>query len=156
MFYLKKLLAIVVTVCFLLILSVPSFSEDRPIDPKRDLKGISPKRHRYIFSVLGGAALGAGLGAILGSGNDLTKGALVGGGAMSSFYLSSHRNAGNGYRDWAYIFSHTALGTGIGWTACGCDDGAVAGALIGGGGTAAWRAMNPESRRRTATTAPQP
>jgi hypothetical protein len=152
----KKILTIVLALCFLAIVAVPGFSEDRTIDPKRDLKGISPKRHRYIFSVLGGAAAGAGLGAILGSGNDLTKGALLGGGAVSSLYLSSHRKAGNGYRDWAYIASHTALGTGVGWTICGCDDGAVAGALIGGGATAAWRAMTPEGRRRTANTVTQP
>ena len=53
----KKLLALVLTVCMALV-ALPAFAGDRPLDPKRDLSGISPKRHRYIFTVLGGAALG--------------------------------------------------------------------------------------------------
>ncbi len=152
----KKILALVLTLCMALV-ALPAFAGDRPLDPKRDLSGISPKRHRYIFTVLGGAALGAGVGALLGSGNDLTKGALLGGGAFSSLYLSSHRRAGGPNRDWAYVLSHTALGTGIGWTLCGCDDGAVAGALIGGGGTVAWKAMNPDrTTSRASNTSTQP
>jgi hypothetical protein len=114
------------------------------MDAKRDLKGVSAKRYRYIFSVVGGAAVGAGLGAILGSGNDLTKGALLGGSAASAFYLHSHRSAAVPYRDWAFIATHTALGTSLGWTVCGCNDGAIAGALIGGGASAIWRATAPQ------------
>src|SRR5438105_15896491 len=146
----KRILTVFLSLLMVLV-TLPAFAGDRPLDPKRDLKGINPHRYRYIFSVLGGAAVGAGVGAILGSGNDLTKGALIGGGAVSSLYLSSNRNAARGYRDWAYILSHTALGTGAGWTLCGCGDGAVSGALIGGGGTAARRACN-SSLTTTAST----
>ena len=39
-------------------------SRDRDVD-KRDLSGISPQHFKYIFSVAGGAAVGAGLGFIL-------------------------------------------------------------------------------------------
>jgi hypothetical protein len=149
----KALWVLVVCACLLLTFTLPAFAADRPMD-KQDLQGISPKRHRYFFTVLGGAAVGMGLGAVLGSGNDITKGLLIGSGGASAFYLHSHRNAAGRHRDWAYIFSHTALGTGIGWTACGCDDGALAGALIGGGSSAIWRASTPTRRPRTATTRP--
>jgi hypothetical protein len=149
----KQLWVAVLCACLLLMFTLPAFAADRPMD-KQDLQGISPKRHRYIFSVIGGAAVGMGLGAVLGSGNDITKGLLIGAGGASAFYLHTHRSAGGAYRDWAYIASHTALGTGIGWTACGCDDGALAGALIGGGSSAIWRASQPSRRTGTATNKP--
>jgi len=144
--------------CFALVLSfcAPAFAADRPIDSS-DLKGISPKRHRYIFSVLGGAAVGAGIGALLGGGNDITKGVMVGAGGASFAYLHSNRNDNlNGWRSWALIGGNAVLGSGLGWTICGCDDGAVAGALIGGGGTAIYQTMEQRRRPRTARTGRNP
>ena len=46
----KKILALVLTICMALV-ALPAFGGDRPLDPKRDLSGISPKRHRYIFTM---------------------------------------------------------------------------------------------------------
>src|SRR5581483_11479575 len=93
---------------------------------------------------IGGAALGGGFGALVGGKGNFAKGLLIGGGGASALYLHSHRSTGGAYRDWLFIPTHTALGTGIGWTICGCDNGAAAGALIGGGGSALWRAMAPD------------
>ncbi len=138
----------------LLLLTTPVFAQGRAVD-KRDLKGISPKYHRYLFSTVGGAAIGAGIGALVGGGKEMTKFMLIGGGTGSGLYLHSHRYAGGGLRDWAYMGTYTALGTGIGWTLCNCNDGAVAGALIGGGAAAVYRTMLPD-RRQTASTQPTP
>jgi hypothetical protein len=138
----RKLVGLLMCAALLFFFMVPAFAGDRDMTTQ-DLHGVPKLRaHRYAFAVIGGAAVGAGLGWLLPGGNtSVAKGALVGGGAMSTFYLMSHRNAAAGWRDWAFIGSNTALGTGLGWTLCGCDTGAVAGALFGGGGTAAWRAM---------------
>jgi hypothetical protein len=141
----------VLLVMFLLGIVTPARAGERDVDV-RDLKGISPKRHKHLFSVIGGAAVGAGIGLLLGSGNDVTKGLFIGGGGASAVYLHSHRTTGGAYRDWLFIGTHTALGTGLGWTICGCDDGAVAGALIGGGGSAIWRAMAPHRGITTMTS----
>ncbi len=138
-----KFWGLLLTAAMLVWLAAPCLAGDRPID-KRDLKGISPHRHRYIFSVVGGAAIGAGIGKVLGGGNDITKGLLIGSGGASALYLHSHRSTGGAYRDWLFIGSHTALGTGLGWTICGCNTGALAGGLIGGGGSAMWRALEPD------------
>lgn len=142
--------------CFvILLLATPSFAADRDMTAN-DLQGI-PKHHHYILSVLGGAALGAGVGALLpGGGNSILKGALIGGGGLSEIYLHRHRYAAGGWSDWAHIADGTALGTGIGWTLCDCGDGAIGGALIGGGGTAAWRAWNQSKTTTTASTNPAP
>jgi hypothetical protein len=43
-------------------------------------------------------------------------------------------------RNWLFIGSHTALGTGLGWTIRGCNKGALTGDLIGGGGSGNRRA----------------
>jgi|SRR4051812_10191568 hypothetical protein len=149
----KKLWALLLCFCFFVAV-MPAFAADPDVTTK-DLKGISPQRHRYIFSVLGGAAVGAGIGVLLGSGNDITKGLMVGGGGMSALYLHSHRRDNlNGWRNWAYVASYSAFGGGLGWTICGCDDGLVAGTLIGGGATAAWLVSHPQRVPRTATTTP--
>ncbi len=119
-------------------------ASDRPVD-KNDLKSISPHRHRYLFSVIGGTLLGAGIGELVGGGHgNIAKGMLIGGGGLSAIYLHSHRSAADGYRDWAFIGSHSALGLGAGWTICGCERGAVFGLLAGAGGSAIWRAMAPQ------------
>jgi hypothetical protein len=133
----RKLLLIVLC---LALLGTVSFAGERDMNAS-DLKGI-PSHHKYIFSVLGGAALGAGLGIILpGGAKSAAKGALIGGSATSAFYLITHRGTMNGWNRWAYIGTNTALGTGLGWTVCNCGGGAAAGALIGGGGTAVLQSM---------------
>jgi hypothetical protein len=148
-----KFWAVVLCACFLFIAAMPAMAADPEPTPK-DLKGISPQRFRYLFSVAGGAAVGAGIGFIVGSGNDITKGVMVGGGAMSFYYLHKHKNDNlHGWRNWAMIGGNTALVGGIGWTLCGCNDGLVAGALIGGGVTAAWMVAHPP---KTPTTAKNP
>lgn len=102
----------------------------------RDLKGI-PKKHRYIWAIAGGVAIGAGIGWLAPGGNkSIAKGILIGGSGASFLYLTSHpRVVSNAWRPWAHVITNTALGTGIGWTACNCNNGAGIGALIGGGGT---------------------
>ncbi|HWR16753.1 MAG TPA: hypothetical protein VN577_18145 [Terriglobales bacterium] len=151
----KKLWALLLCACFVFIAAMPAMAADPQVTAD-DLKGISPQRHRYIFSVLGGAAVGAGIGVLLSGGNDITKGLMVGAGGMSAFYMHTHRrdNLG-GWRNFAQMASYSALGGGLGWTLCGCDDGLVAGTLIGGGATAAWLASHPRRTSRTASN-PQP
>ena len=141
---------IVLCICLLISASIPVAAADPDIT-KKDLKGISPQRHKYLFAVVGGAAIGAGIGVLVGSGNDITKGILIGGGGMSAIYLHSHRrDTLNGWRNWAYIGSYTALGGGLGWTLCGCNDGLVSGLLLGGGISTAWLATHPQRMPRTA------
>lgn len=151
----QKLWALVLCFCLLVIATTPALAADPEIT-KNDLKGISPQHHKYLFSVLGGAAVGAGIGVLLGSGNDITKGLMIGGGGMSALYLHSHRRDSlKGWRNWAYMGSYAAFGGGLGWTLCGCDDGLVAGTLIGGGATAAWLSSHPQ-RVPPVATGPRP
>lgn len=146
----KKLWSLVICFCLLIVAAVPSVAAD-PEVTKKDLKGISPQHHKYLFSVLGGAAVGAGVGVLLGGGGDIGKGIMVGGGGMSALYLHSHRHDDlGGWRNWAYVGSYSSFGGGLGWTLCGCDDGLVSGMLIGGGATAAWLASHPQRVPRTA------
>jgi len=145
----------VVATCLLMLLAlaVPALAANREPDVN-DLKGISPHRFRYLFSVAGGALVGAGVGVILGSGNDITKGIMVGGGAASAVWLHTHpHDTLKGWRDWALIGSYTSAVSGTAWTLCGCRDGAIGGALIGGGAAAIWRASQ---RTPSNTTASQP
>jgi hypothetical protein len=152
----RKYWALLLCLCFLFIAAMPAMAADPEIT-KDDLKGISPQRHKYLFSVLGGAAVGAGIGVLVGGGNDITKGLMVGGGGMSALYLHTHRHdTMNGWRNWAYIASYSAFGGGMGWTLCGCDDGLVAGTLIGGGATAGWLVTHPQRTSTTATTPRNP
>ena len=151
----KKLCALAVSICLLWFLAVPAFAADPQVTSK-DLKGISPKHYKYAFSVIGGAAVGAGVGALVnGWSNDVAKGLLVGSGGASALYLHFHKHDTlNGWRNWAYIGSYTAFGGGVGWTVCGCNQGLAAGLLIGGGATAVWLAQNPQLPHRTATNVP--
>lgn len=130
----------VFTICLglLVMLGTTAIAQDMT---NQDLNGISPQNHKYIITTLGGAALGAGLGFILGGGLKTGKLALIGGGAGSAWFLHSHRYALGKYHDWAMVGSGTALGAGIGWTICDCDNGLIAGTLIGGGGLATWEAL---------------
>jgi hypothetical protein len=152
----KKLCALALSICLLWFLAVPAFAADPQVTSK-DLKGIGPKHHRYAFAVIGGAAVGMGVGAAIGAGwsNDIAKGLLIGSGAASALYLHSHKHDTlNGWRNWAYLGSYTALGGGIGWTVCGCNPGLGAGLLVGGGATAIWLAENPQRTHPTATNVP--
>ncbi len=140
----RKIWSVALSLALMLTIVVPAFAGDRPVN-KDDLKGISPHRHRYIFSVIGGTLLGAGVGELVGGGHgNIMKGMLIGGGGLSAIYLHSHRAAADGYRDWAFVGSHTALGMGAGWTICGCTRGAVFGTLAGAGGSLIWRALAPQ------------
>jgi hypothetical protein len=118
-------------------------------DPdRRDLRGISPKRHKYIFTVLGGAAAGAGLGFVLPGEKTPLKLMLMGGGGASTWYLHTHRNALGNWHSMGLIGGNTALGWGIGWLGCNCRDGAYAGTLLGGGLTGAWVALESDRPAR--------
>ena len=152
----KRFWAALCSVLMLFMLAMPAFAED-PQTTASDLKGISPKRYRYLFSTAGGAAVGAGIGILLGGRTEALKGILIGGGGGSALYLHSHpRENLNGWRSWALIGSHATLGGGLGWTLCGCDDGLVAGTLIGGGASAWWHASHDGRRSKTASTSPAP
>jgi hypothetical protein len=55
----KKFLSLLLCLCLLGVLSTPAFAGDRDVSVQ-DLKGI-PKRHRFLTSIVGGAALGEAL-----------------------------------------------------------------------------------------------
>jgi hypothetical protein len=142
----KKFFILVLCLAFASPLMAQSRSRD--VD-KRDLRGISPQHSKYIFSVLGGTAAGAGLGFILPGEKTPLKLAMIGGGGVSTWFLHSHRNTLGAYHDWGMITSNTALGGGIGWLGCNCDDGLVGGTLIGGGATAVWEALKNDHAARS-------
>jgi len=146
----KKFWAFLLCFSLLVMVTVPAVAAD-PEVTKKDLKGISPKHHKYLYSVLGGVAVGAGVGVLVGGGNDVAKFIMIGGGAANLAYLSTNRHDDlGGWRNWAYMGGNTALGGGIGWTVCGCNTGLGAGLLIGGGATALWLAEHPQKVPKTA------
>src|SRR5580765_2569432 len=127
--------ALSLVICVMFLCAGSTFAADREVDT-RDLKGV-PKSHRYLWAVIGGTAVGAGLGVIAPGGTkSMFKGALLGGSLTSAFYLAKNPRAAHGSRAWAHVGTNAALGTGILWTLCNCSSGAWAGALVGGGGTA--------------------
>ncbi|HZQ91007.1 MAG TPA: hypothetical protein VFA60_04375 [Terriglobales bacterium] len=136
---------LILSLCLLvaLLFAAPAFAQ-RDVS-SQDLKGISRKRSRYLVAVLGGTALGAGIGAAVGGWSAAGKGMLIGGGGANAWYLSKHR-ASTAQKDIGFILGNTALVGGLGWALCDCNDGLVAGALIGGGGTAAYRALKRGGR----------
>ena len=142
----KKFWVLAICLGIFLMTSATAFAGDDM--NKDDLKGISPQNHKYIFSVLGGTAAGAGLGFLLGGGAKVGKLMMLGGGGTSTWYLHTHRNALGEFHNWAMIGSGTVLGGGIGWTICDCDHGLIGGLLIGGGGTAVWEALKNDSAAR--------
>src|SRR5579864_3424532 len=137
----KRLWVVVLCLGLLLMPRSTAMAQDMS---NRDLNGISPQNHKYIITTLGSAAVGAGLGFLLGGGAKTGKLALIGGGAGSAWFLHSHRYALGKYHDWAMVGSGTALGAGIGWTICDCDNGLIAGTLIGGGSVATWEALKDD------------
>ena len=63
------------------------------------LNGISSHRYKYIFSVAGGAAVGAGLGFILPGEKTPLKLAMIGGGGASTWFLHTHKNELGSFHD---------------------------------------------------------
>jgi hypothetical protein len=91
----------------------------------------------YIFSYLGGAAVGAAVGMLGSSSQDTAKASLIGGGASSAFYLMRHDRGDPGYMK-ENMFTYSTLGLGLGWAVSGNSTGAIAGGLAGGGGATVW------------------
>jgi hypothetical protein len=148
----RRVLAILLCVS---LLTVQGLAAD-PDPNSRSVKGI-PKGRRYFWSVLGGAALGAGIGVLAPGGTKSAwKGTLIGGSGASLIYLARHRSE---EKPVYFVLTNTVLGLGIGWTVCNCNGGALAGALIGGGGTAVtqvFRTRNRTLAKVTGSTQPSP
>jgi hypothetical protein len=143
----------ILVLCLGFVFPLMSHAQSRDVD-KRDLSGISPQHYKYIFSVAGGAAVGAGLGFILPGEKTPLKLMMIGGGGASTWFLHTHKATLGPFRDWGMIASNTALGSGIGWLGCNCHDGLIGGALLGGGGTAVWEALkNDHPARNTLNSA---
>ena len=97
-----------------------------------------PSNTRTGIKIGAGAAVGAGIGALIGGGRGAAAGALLGGGVMAGQSIA-RRNSGYGRRTRmiATIATGTAVGTGLG-AAIGGGKGAGIGALIGGGSSAVY------------------
>jgi hypothetical protein len=139
----RRLLAVLLCVS---LLGLPGLAADRDASSKdassKDVRGI-PHGHKHLWAVIGGTAVGLGLGAIPGGTKNVFKGGLIGGSAASLFYLAGHRGQEG---PWSYVLTNAALVAGIGWAACDCGAGFGAGALVGGGGTALFQAFKPRNR----------
>jgi hypothetical protein len=139
--------ALILILCIGFIFPGSLLAQSRAVD-KRDLHGVSAHRYKYIFSVAGGTAVGAGLGFILPGEKTPLKLAMIGGGGASTWFLHTHKAELGSFHDWGMITSNTALGGGIGWLGCNCNDGLIGGTLIGGGATAVWEALKNDSAAR--------
>lgn len=133
------------------LLSAPGFAGDRDVD-SQSLRGI-PKGHKHMWAIIGGGALGAGLGLIPGGASNFFKGALIGGSGASALYLSKHRGQEG---PWSYVLTNAGLVAGIGWAVCDCAAGGGAGALIGGGGTALVQTFKTRHRTLAQATGAEP
>ncbi|HEY2114625.1 MAG TPA: hypothetical protein VGJ51_06025 [Candidatus Angelobacter sp.] len=143
----------ILVLCLGFIFPLMSHAQSRDVD-KRDLQGISPHHFKYLVSVAGGAAVGAGLGFILPGEKTPLKLMMIGGGGASTWFLHTHKATLGPFRDWGMIASNTALGSGVGWLGCNCHDGLIGGALLGGGATAVWEALkNDRPARNTFNSA---
>jgi hypothetical protein len=123
------------------LLALPGSAADPDRKDRDSLRGI-PKGHKHLWAIIGGAAVGGGLGAIGGT-SGFFKGALIGGSGASALYLVKHRNQEG---PWSYVITNAGLVAGIGWAVCDCGAGGGAGALIGGGGTALFQAFKPRNK----------
>jgi hypothetical protein len=141
----RRILAVLLCVS---LLGVPGLAADRDTS-RKDLRGV-PHGHKHLWAVIGGTAVGLGLGAIPGGTSNVFKGGLIGGSAASLFYLAGHRGQEG---PWSYVLTNAALVAGIGWAACDCGAGFGAGALVGGGGTALFQSFKPRSRTLAVTGA---
>jgi uncharacterized membrane protein len=146
----RRMLAILLCVS---LLTVQGLAADR--DPNSNsVRGIPKHNKKYFWSVLGGAALGAGIGVLApGGAKSAWKGVLIGGSGASALYLARHRHE---YPPAAFIVTNTVLGVGLGWTVCNCNDGALAGGLIGGGGTALIQVFRTRNRTLAKVTGTAP
>ena len=139
----------------LCLFAMEGFAADPEVSP-RDMQGI-PKRHKYLTAIVAGAAIGAGLGILAPGGNkSMAKGLMICGSGASALYLWTHHDAAGGWTPWAHIGTNTMLGSGLGWTICGCRSGAGIGALLGGGGTAAIQAFGTRDRNVARATGANP
>jgi len=134
----RRILAVLLCVS---LLGLPGLAADRDAS-RNDVRGI-PHGHKHLWAVIGGTAVGLGLGAIPGGTSNVFKGGLIGGSAASLFYLMGHHNEEG---PWSYVITNGALAAGIGWAVCDCGGGFGAGALVGGGGTALVQAFKPHNR----------
>jgi hypothetical protein len=134
----RRILAVLLCVSLLV---VPGLAADRDAS-RNDVRGI-PHGHKHLWAVIGGTAVGLGLGAIPGGTSNVFKGGLIGGSAASLFYLMGHHNEEG---PWSYVLTNAALVAGIGWAVCDCGAGFGAGALVGGGGTALFQSFKPRNR----------
>lgn len=148
----RKLCTLAICLGLLVMLGSTAIAQDMS---SRDLNGINPQNHKYIITTLGGAAAGAGLGFILGGGLKTAKLALIGGGGASAWFLHTHPYSLGRFHDWAMVGSGTTLGMGIGWTICNCDNGLLAGTLIGGGGTALWESLKHDRAAQNTFNSPK-
>jgi hypothetical protein len=129
------------------------------VDPDvkaKDVQGI-PHRHRYIWAIVGGTAVGTAIGIVApGGAKSAAKGALIGGSFASFLYLMKNRRAPGAWRSWALVITNAALAGGIGWTICDCGAGFGFGALGGGGATAAIQAIGTKSKGVAKVTGAKP
>lgn len=144
---------IITSLCLALFLSLSKqgFTQEREVT-SRDLEG-APTSHRYFWSVLGGTALGAGLGLIAPGGTKSAfKGVMLGGSLTSAFYLAKNPRAAGNARPFAHILTNATLGSGLLWTFCNCSTGGWTGGLIGGGGTALFQALGTHNSTMSTLT----
>lgn len=140
----RFLITIGLCIAFLLSFTNMGFTQNRDVSSS-DLRGV-PTSHKYFWSVLGGTAVGAGIGWIAPGGTkSVFKGLMLGGSATSALYLAKNRRAGGDARPFAHILTNATLGSSLLWTICNCNTGGYAGGLIGGGATALFQALGTHS-----------
>ncbi|MEW6729904.1 MAG: hypothetical protein AB1489_01080 [Acidobacteriota bacterium] len=124
----KKLIASVISIILLLAAAAP-------LTQAQEYRRRKPSKTRTGLKIGAGAAVGAGIGALVGGGKGAAAGALIGGGALAAQSVAK-RNSGYGRRTRTIgtIAAGTAIGTGVG-AAIGGGKGAGIGALLGGGGS---------------------
>jgi hypothetical protein len=122
-----------------LFLIVMSIAAECPTQAQQSTPSKRSRRFTYIVSLLGGAAVGAAAGALVGGRDSIGKGLLVGGGATSAMYL--YKDQQSPADPLSYMTSYTLLGTGLGWTFSDSGKGTGIGALAGFGGSALWLSL---------------